>query len=165
MQVLLSYIYFFLSYTKEKKEKNVVSDDECPRYRLSVLLSSTSHVQTFHLASSLHVLLFRKGVVYCTILYLVRSLSLSLYVLADDMLSSSYSFLTFLFWGIVPFPLPEYIHYQWSLSPSVVGDSLVLRESSQMHILIQTWLIKRYILLLLSFHPTTNLILDKAIRS
>ena len=72
------------SYTKNQ----CVSDDECPRYRFSVLLGSTSLVQTFHLASSLHVLLFRKNAICDTILSLVRSLSL--YVLADDVLSSPF---------------------------------------------------------------------------
>ena len=72
------------SYTKNQ----CVSVDECPRYRFSVLLGSTSLVQTFHLASSLHVLLFRKNAICDTILSLVRSLSL--YVLADDVLSSPF---------------------------------------------------------------------------
>ena len=67
---------------------SIVSDDECPRYRFSVLLGSTSLVQTFHLASSLHVLLFRKNAICDTILSLVRSLSL--YVLAEDVLSSPF---------------------------------------------------------------------------
>ena len=42
-------------------------------------------------------------------------LSLSVYVLADDVLRSSF-ILHFLVFGLSPFPLPDYIHYQWSLS-------------------------------------------------
>ena len=107
-----------------------VSDDECPRYRLSALLSSTSLVQTFLLASSFHVLLFRKNAIYDTILSLVRSLCS--YVLADDVLSSSYSFPHFLVLGHSPFPSSR-LHTLSveSLSPSADRDSFIHRESSQ----------------------------------
>ena len=96
-------------------ERGGVSDDEYPRYRFSVLLGSTSLVQTSF--SPLRCMFcFSERMLSVIPFFLLFALSLSLYVLDDAVLSSSYSFLTFLFQGIVPFPFPHYIHYQWSLS-------------------------------------------------
>lgn len=57
-----------------------------------------------------------------------HSFSLSLHVLDDDAFSSP-SIPDFLVIGYSTFPLADHIRYQWSLSPSVDGDSFMLRES------------------------------------
>ena len=107
-----------------------VSDDECPRYRFSVLLGSTSLVQTSF--SPLRCMFcFSERMLSVIPFFLLFALSLSLYVLDDAVHSSSYSFPHFLVLGHSPFPSSR-LHTLSveSLSPSADRDSFILRESS-----------------------------------
>ena len=110
-----------------------VSDDECPRYRFSVLLGSTSLVQTSF--SPLRCMFcFSERMLSVIPFFLLFALSLSLYVLDDAVLSSSYSFPHFLVLGHSPFPFsPLHTLSVESLSPFADGDSFIHRESCLPH--------------------------------